>query len=646
MKEKRCRLYPRDLYVIELECKAPHFKGAFGDDAVVLSTGGQIRDAQVLGGRLAFKEHSKVEEFAEAFAKFLEHAPANYYHVYIATEDDAEGEVIGWSVLEVMRSRGFEIPMEKYLRMRFSSLAEMDLRIARSQAKPGLDAGRVRTSITRAVLDGQIRLVNKRCVGVSLSWVQAGLFELIERMVDERKRARRALRLRVKREDELHEEEYSAYEIMGDLGLEEFGRREETRESPKLGENRLLRLTPLTTWWREEQMPIFSTAEVMATAMEELGMTPQEIEAALETLYRSKTGGIQIPLAPREAAKHLPDEGSRKLFLLLHDLLEAVCAGAPVWKLERRLVWVGNVHFALETASLVEKGWRGGRFGDRSIGRVTGSEALPPDTVYRAIAIEEAELPPHPPLTLSDVLREMAKVGLGRPSTYVDALKDLVKYRNFDEDEGCLSGDAKVLLERLRKNPETRAYLLEFSQRMRSCLEEIAEGRRTSRDVLQALLPTLHGKVGEDIDALQIDDTPATPTDLKRDQASLGQEAIFWRGAGLAKEIDPEVQIGGDSPSMHEYPSDKTRRLAGLLAGNVFSTKMELDRMIARAPEAMKMGHEVAIGSLLQWQIVLNRYDTATRPVYDAVMARSTFKDGPRLRRQIVSVRATHPLSR
>ncbi len=86
---------------------------------------------------------------------------------------------------------------------------------------------------------------------------------------------------------------------------------------------------------------------------------------------------------------------------------------------------------------------------------------------------------------------------------------------------------------------------------------------------------------------------------------------------------------------MHEYPSDKTRRLAGLLAGNVFSTKMELDRMIARAPEAMKMGHEVAIGSLLQWQIVLNRYDTATRPVYDAVMARSTFKDGPRLRRQI-----------
>ena len=255
-----------------------------------------------------------------------------------------------------------------------------------------------------------------------------------------------------------------------------------------------------------------------------------------------------MPLAPREAAKHLPDEGSRELFLLLHDLLEAICAGAPVWKLERRLVWVGNVHFALETASLVEKGWRGGRFGDRSIGRVTGSEALPPDTVYRAIAIEEAELPPHPPLTLSDVLREMAKVGLGRPSTYVDALKDLVKYRNFDEDEGCLSGDAKVLLERLRKNPETRAYLLEFSQRMRSCLEEIAEGRRTSRDVLQVLLPTLHEKVGEDIDALQIDDTPAMLTYLERDQASLGQEAIFWRGTGLAKEIDPEVTIGADSP--------------------------------------------------------------------------------------------------
>ena len=122
--------------------------------------------------------------------------------LYLATDPDTEGEQIAWQLLRILQERVAAADIQgapAIRRMRFHSLLEQDIRYARDQAGQGLDAGRVKSALTRALLDALIAVEYPARLGVQageagyaagVGRLQLGILDLVRRH-SARKTARR-----------------------------------------------------------------------------------------------------------------------------------------------------------------------------------------------------------------------------------------------------------------------------------------------------------------------------------------------------------------------------------------------------------------------------------------------------------------------
>jgi DNA topoisomerase-1 len=130
----------------------------------------------------------------------------------------------------------------------------------------------------------------------------------------------------------------------------------------------------------------------------------------------------------------------------------------------------------------------------------------------RALDIEQHFTQPPPRYTEATLVREMERLGIGRPSTYSPTIKKLID-RNFVRSESRrlfpqqLGEEKTQLLE--RHFPEIVDF--EFTARMEEALDEIAEGSKEFVPVVRDFFESFNAHLEEQKDKMR---RPERPTDM------------------------------------------------------------------------------------------------------------------------------------
>ncbi|MGH8049688.1 MAG: AAA domain-containing protein [Burkholderiales bacterium] len=147
-------LYPRECVIIEAPGKQDIVEAALGLSARVIATHGHFRELTHSTQGVRFQ----ATKAGEGTMQLLRQAAAEMGHydaIYLATDDDDDGEEIAWHVMQVLQEAGLRSE-NKFRRMRFYALTPKEIRRARELALPGIDARRVKASLMRKVVDARL----------------------------------------------------------------------------------------------------------------------------------------------------------------------------------------------------------------------------------------------------------------------------------------------------------------------------------------------------------------------------------------------------------------------------------------------------------------------------------------------------------
>ncbi len=169
MAKKRAATGSNRLVIVESPTKARTIERFLGDGFRVVASMGHVRDLPAnakQAGEAAkgltygidvegdYRPHYVVSPQNQSKVRALKQALAGVDEVYIATDEDREGEAIGWHVVEVLKPK---VPVK---RMAFHEITEAAIRRALEETRD-IDANLVEAQETRRVLD--------RLVGYAIS---------------------------------------------------------------------------------------------------------------------------------------------------------------------------------------------------------------------------------------------------------------------------------------------------------------------------------------------------------------------------------------------------------------------------------------------------------------------------------------------
>ena len=169
MAKNRAASEPQRLVIVESPTKARTIERFLGDGFRVVASMGHVRDlpanakqAGAAAKRLTYgidvergyRPHYVVSPQNQAKVRALKQALAGADEVYVATDEDREGEAIGWHVVEVLQPK---VPVR---RMAFHEITASAIRRALEETRD-IDANLVEAQETRRVLD--------RLVGYAIS---------------------------------------------------------------------------------------------------------------------------------------------------------------------------------------------------------------------------------------------------------------------------------------------------------------------------------------------------------------------------------------------------------------------------------------------------------------------------------------------
>ena len=290
------RLYPELVVVVESSGKAEAIENVDGLRSVCFATDGHFRGIDPSGPTLADAFGAarpdmtalstlKAEMF-DALVTLLT-TPARGT-ILIATDDDREGEAIGWHVLDVLRISGVTFPPCRMRRARFVSFSDAEIRSTLDNLEEldsTIDIGRTKAALARAAFDRVLPSYMRETRGISIGRLQGAILDIVRRAEEERIRAGTAVNARVRTAGGqmasgwLAAKEGEAYEILGTdheaaLRLARSLRAAEL-PPPQVSstERSLWTLGPSTT------------AVVLAEAARDLGLAPQRTAEILEALW-------------------------------------------------------------------------------------------------------------------------------------------------------------------------------------------------------------------------------------------------------------------------------------------------------------------------------------------------------------------------
>jgi len=181
---------PKNLVIVESPAKAGTIEKFLGEDFLVTSSYGHIRDLKKkdkgIDVKNNFSPHYIIPEEKKAVVKELKKLSDKSDTVWLATDEDREGEAIAWHLKEAL-----ELPEEKIRRIVFSEITRPAILEAVKNPR-GIDYNLVNSQQSRRILD--------RLVGFELSPI---LWRKIQSKLSAGRVQSVAVRLIVEREREI-----------------------------------------------------------------------------------------------------------------------------------------------------------------------------------------------------------------------------------------------------------------------------------------------------------------------------------------------------------------------------------------------------------------------------------------------------------
>lgn len=303
MKKFGQRLYPRRVVVVESPGKVDHVQAALGRDCVVVATEGHFREIQDLSPSTGHVRW-RVDAAKQAIVSRLSELLVDMDELIIATDDDREGDAIGWHVVEELRGH---CPLDglSVTRMVFHEVTDSALKQGFAARVPWERSCRAQAAITRAVIDkaiGEIMsdAVRDRMRQKGQSWnhgvgrVRAALIQLI----DEHERnsegptKRWCVRLRARQ----NEARVSLWVTESD-GVDAPGRRFANEADARRVAAAFEAAGSVQPQLQEQTFTLghatpAGTAEVLVAAWEKLGLRPGETSRILQDLYEGNRKAV------------------------------------------------------------------------------------------------------------------------------------------------------------------------------------------------------------------------------------------------------------------------------------------------------------------------------------------------------------------
>lgn len=513
---------PKNLVIVESPAKAKTIEGYLGSDYTVASSYGHVRDLpkgdKAVDIEHGFKPTYEISKDKKEVVKQLRKLADDSELIYLASDDDREGEAISWHLKEAL-----ELQEEKARRIVFREITKNAIKNALKSPR-GIDKDLVNAQQARRILD--------RIVGYEISPI---LWRKIKTGLSAGRVQSIAVRLVVEREREIESFEIkSNYRVTAVFKLEKgkeltaeldtrFKSEEETREFLKscIGADfniSNLEKKPL----KKSPAPPFTTSTLQQEASRKLGFSVGQTMLLAQNLYESgkisymrtdsvtlskdainsakqeviksygekfaqtrqfktKSAGAQEAheaIRPTNFADH--KAGTDRSQQRLYDLIwkRAIASQMSDAQLEKTIVTIENnnndYNFTATGEVVKFEGFlkayiESSDDEDQEQGIAGG--ILPPLTVGQALPvafIEARQRFNRPPAryTEASLVKKLEEMGIGRPSTYAPTISTIQKreYVVKETREGHEREYKEIILEKDRIRGDTKTEITGFEK--------------------------------------------------------------------------------------------------------------------------------------------------------------------------------------
>ncbi len=520
------------LLIVESPTKTKTIGKYLGKDYVVKSSIGHIRDLPksnkvAIDIEKGFVPNYEVSKGKEDVVADLQKAGKKAEIVYLAMDPDREGEAIAWHIAEILKEAG--VPKSKMKRIVFNEITETAVKEALKH--PGkIDQDLRRAQEARRVLD--------RLVGYDLSGI---IWKKVRYGLSAGRVQSPALRVLVEREKEIQAFIPEKYWVLTADFLTEAKEnvtltcKEEPRDEKEV--DRIVKLAKKENWKvkdvkeskqkRSPKAP-FITSTIQQTASSRLGFSPSRTMHAAQKLYeaglitymrtdstilsKDALGVIKKTITEEFGADHYEFRTYKKKSKNAQEAHEAIrpsdCSKKTGGKSDdqkklydliykrtltsqmidaqlKKTRLVANIEsdsipdFTVTGSRVIEMGWfkadPEARSEDTEVPKVAKDEKLD----LQEFKTQDKETLPPPRYSEAGLVKELEKLGIGRPSTYASTIRTI-------QDRGYVEKEARSL-----KPTDTGEVVSDFlaehfnkyvgytfTAEMEDELDEIARGER------------------------------------------------------------------------------------------------------------------------------------------------------------------------
>ena len=554
----------KTLLIVESPTKAKTIEKFLGSEYEVLSSYGHIRDLpkSTMGvDTETFKPTYVTPTDKKKRVTELKRAAKNADQIFLATDEDREGEAIAWHIGNILKLKEGEMK-----RITFHEITSSAIKEALKDPRP-IEMPLVEAQQTRRILD--------RLVGYELSpflWkkvrrgLSAGRVQSVAmRLIVERERERNAFnreeywtiegqfekeaqafegklvqigekkleKLSIQTEDE-------ATKIVSDLEGEAFTvasitKKQATRKPPtplttsslqQAANNKLgfsakqtmtlaqkLYETGRITYMRTDSMNL--AGKFLNEAQTFIGHTYGSDYATGVKVYKTKKKGAQeaheairptdVTLTP-ESMQGKVDPGMWKLYNLIWS--RTVATQMPNAKLEGTAIDLKakDYTFRANGSVIVFDGFM-------KVYKSAKEKLLPDLKEGDDVAAESIESKQHftePPARYSDatLVKALEEHGIGRPSTYAPTINTIIarEYVDRDDNKKLFPTDTAYIVNDVLVEHFPQIVDLEFTATMEQTLDEIAEGKVERVSTLEAFYKPFHSNLEEKTESVSYED--------------------------------------------------------------------------------------------------------------------------------------------
>ena len=606
------------LLIVESPTKAKTIKKFLGKDYEVLSSFGHIRDLpkKNIGVDVDknFEPTYVVPDDKKARVNDLKRAAKKADDIYLATDEDREGEAIAWHIAEELK-----LDVKKAKRIAFHEITKHAIEEALKEPRT-LSMDLVDAQQTRRILD--------RLVGYELSPL---LWKKVQRGLSAGRVQSVAMRLVVERERErqaFDQEEYWTIETLFHKDVAEF-----PGKLIQIGDKKLKKLdiktkeesdkildslkdaeykvasreqkhatrkppTPLKTSTLQQEannklgfsakqtmtlaQKLYETGRITYMRTDSLNLSEKFLGEAQEFIkstfgpeyatgsatFKTKTKGAQEaheairPTEPKTTPESLKGElesGQWKLYNLIWS--RTMATQMPAAKLERTTLDIEAKQYTFRSngSTIVFDGFM-------KIYKSAKETLLPELEKGDVVDLKTLEGKQHftePPARFSDatLVKELEEHGIGRPSTYAPTISTIISrgYVDRDDNKKLYPLDIAMIVNDMLVEHFKDIVDYDFTAILEKSLDEIAEGKIEWVPMLQAFYKPFHKNIEEKTDGLSRKDVMKEreigkdPETGKMIFAKHGRFGPYLQ-VGEWSEEDREAKV--NKPKMTSIPKD------------------------------------------------------------------------------------------